>query len=86
MVFMRYKDCEGSQKEAWGERYAIMDVAERQIWVETLEGYRLPRTYLETNSRSRNAVLKAPFLLTPEEVVLTARGTLLLQEENEKRL
>ncbi|OAG42447.1 hypothetical protein AYO21_03323 [Fonsecaea monophora] len=85
-AFLRYRELDGSQGEAWGPWNALTDMFEGQVWVETMEGYRVPSVYLKQNLRFKQSVAKSTLLLKRRRTGAAAKGTLFSKEKAEGRL
>ena len=55
---LRYPELNGNTAEVMGTRAALVEFAEGQVWVDTVEGYRIPSTYINGNPRFRDAKLQ----------------------------
>ncbi|EXJ55640.1 hypothetical protein A1O7_08569 [Cladophialophora yegresii CBS 114405] len=86
-AFLRYRDTEKEQREAWGDSQSIIDLAEGQAWVETVEGYRASRGYFtrHLNTRFGGCTLKRLNILMDRHTGTRITGALIRKEQMEGR-
>ena len=78
--FLRFRQVDGTGAEAWGSWSDCINLAEGKVWIQTAEGYRLPKAYFKKEGRFSQSVLQTPMLLKGEQISRRARGALFEKE------
>ena len=67
-ALLRYRDPSGLQSEACGGWSDLMNLAEGEVWMQTMEGYRIPKAYYESHGRFETCQRNTMTLMTQEEI------------------